>query len=217
MYAGIVAITGLAGLLIFLSSNDTRSKSANTPEVNLEPVPATTSKSWRDDPIIGDINQADNSVNLTQDDEINQIEIADDVQPSVAKEPTFKERYGDQNIIRPSANGAAAAKRYREEHKAKRMRAARKRNLRRENELAQQQQRLQHYLSVVVPQQRKAAQENFDRTMKFRESMQRDQMIQLQRDQNFILRQQLWNQELQQGRQPVYYGVPPYGIDMRYP
>ena len=113
--------------------------------------------------------------------------------------------------------GQRAAKANQEEYKAKRKRQAQMRRLQLEAEQVQQQQRLQYYQNFVVPQQQAQAQKNFNNYLQYNEMIQRDEMIQIQRNRNFLLQQQIWNQQLRNGRQPIYYGVPPYGIDLRYP
>lgn len=137
--------------------------------------------------------------------------------PVVAKKPTFNERFGNVNIISPSKKRSEFVSSREDERRAAKRRDSMKRRMIQQAEALRKEQEWQHYLTVILPQQREAAQQSFDNSMEFQEMMQRDQMIQLQRDQNFLLQQQIWNQQLREGRQPIYYGVPPYGIDLRYP
>ncbi|EDL56395.1 hypothetical protein, partial [Gimesia maris] len=59
-----------------------------------------------------------------------------------------------------------------------------------EMEAEKQRQERQYYLSVVLPQQQQAAQQRFNNFTKIREQMQTQEMINLQRESNYLQRNQ---------------------------
>ncbi|QEG15544.1 hypothetical protein [Gimesia maris] len=101
--------------------------------------------------------------------------------------PETKKR---SSVITYNSKAYAASNAYQKKRREAKARGVQFQQKMKEMEAEKQRQERQYYLSVVLPQQQQAAQQRFNNFTKIREQMQTQEMINLQRESNYLQRNQ---------------------------